>query len=62
MGQRCEVTGEVGTQQFKRDVRASRGHGIDALLVVVCAAIGQVIPVHHGDDGMAEVHGGHGLR
>ena len=61
MGQCLQITGEVGTQQFKRDLGAGFRYRIDALLVVVGAAVGEVIAIHNGDDRMTQVHRCHGL-
>ena len=61
MGQCLQVTSEVGTQQFERDFGAGLRYRIDALLVVVSAAVGEVITIHNGDDRMTQVHRGHGL-
>ena len=61
MGQRLEVSSQVGAQQFKGDIRRGGGHGFNALLVVVRTAVGKVVAIDHRDDGVPQVHRRHRL-
>lgn len=61
MGQSLKVASEVRAEQLKRDFRTGLGDGIDALFVVVCSAVREVVSIDHRDHGMTEVHRSHGF-
>jgi hypothetical protein len=55
------VASEVRTKEFQTDFRGTLSNGLNALFVVVCTAVGKVVSIYYGDDGMSEIHGGNSL-
>ena len=52
---------EVGHQDLQQRLRTARPHRLQAGREVSGTAIAQVVPVHRGDDDIAQTHGGNGL-